>query len=107
MHDSNDNVDGYLSVIGSNYFYPLSLIFEKLDEYKISRNNEVQVSADENGYSAVAIVISILMLESYLSKTMSTLLELKKLDEFDGPAYDLFKCYFNNSEIYKKFASYL
>lgn len=59
--------DEYISVIGESYLDPIVKLFEELPEK--SSYNSVQTSPHENGYSVSIIVLSAVMLESFLSRT--------------------------------------
>ena len=74
--------DGYLSVIGTNFFPPLSIIYEKITELESHNGNEVQIPVYENGYSVAGIVLSVLFLESYVSRINSILLSRNQIEKF-------------------------
>lgn len=59
---------GHVSVIGTNFLYPICRLLEALQALN-SQPNEVQASPLDNGYSASIIVLSVLMLESAINRT--------------------------------------
>lgn len=61
--------EGYLPVIGSNYLAPITAQLEKIAELQPRDPNEVQASPLENGYSVALVVLSALMLESFIART--------------------------------------
>jgi len=61
--------DGYLSVIGTSYIHPITTLMETLKALDPQGPNEVQASSNENGYSAAATVLSVLLCESALTRT--------------------------------------
>ncbi len=65
--DSNQS-QGYISVIGPNYLYPICRLLEVMQTLD-SKPNEVQTSQLDNGYSASIIVLSVLLLESMINRT--------------------------------------
>jgi hypothetical protein len=65
---SNDT-EGYLSIIGMSYLHPITSLLEILEDSNPRGPNEVQASPYENGYSAAIIVLTVLLLESVLSRT--------------------------------------
>lgn len=64
-----NNSKGYVSVIGVSYLFPITALLEELDALKTKNPNEVQASTFENGYSAAIIVLTVLLLESAISRT--------------------------------------
>jgi hypothetical protein len=63
------DVEGYLSIIGMSYLHPVTSLLEILEDSSPRGPNEVQASSYENGYSAAIIVLTVLLLESVLSRT--------------------------------------
>ena len=61
--------EGYISIIGMSYLHPITSLIEVLEASNPQGPNEVQASPYENGYSIAIIVLSVLMLESILSRT--------------------------------------
>ncbi|WP_308638972.1 hypothetical protein [Paenibacillus silvisoli] len=56
----------YITVLGDSYLDPIVTLFEQL-KYK-STSNEVQTSPHENGYSTSIILLTVIMVESYLAR---------------------------------------
>jgi len=61
--------EGYVSVLSTAYFFPITALLEKLTPLKLNEPNEVQTSNIDNGYSVSIIVLSVLLLESAIGKT--------------------------------------
>jgi hypothetical protein len=59
---------GYLSIIASNLVFPIVSLYESLDTLVKSEPNEVQASPLENGYSLGIITLTVLMVESAISR---------------------------------------
>ncbi len=77
--------DGYLSIIGDRFLFPIATVFEKLSEIKTYHENEVQTSATENGYSTAAIVLSAIMVESYIIRAVIIMIDRSKLSPESKP----------------------
>jgi hypothetical protein len=58
--------DEYITIIGESYLDPIVKLFEQLKDK--STFNEVQTSPYENGYSTSIIVLTAMMLESFLAR---------------------------------------
>ena len=62
--------EDYVSIIGTNYLFPLCTILERLHELQVRGPNEVQASPAENGYAAAAVVLTVFLLESMINRTL-------------------------------------
>jgi hypothetical protein len=60
--------DQIVSIVGSSYFGPISLLLEELDKQKPSNSNEIQSGYYENGYSSSICILSVICLESYVMR---------------------------------------
>lgn len=60
--------EDYISVIASNFLFPITSILETLEEDKYKGPNEVQCSPRENGYSIGIIILAVLMVESAIGR---------------------------------------
>jgi hypothetical protein len=93
--------DEYLSIIGSNWLHPTVKLLEGLNEFEIKKKNSVQTSPLENGYSVAIIILTVLMLESYLNR-----LKIAKIDEGKDLSNinirQIFRSFFKNEEIANK-----
>lgn len=61
--------EGYVSIVASNFVFPIISLFESLDSLDRHPPNEVQASPLENGYSLAIITLTVLMVESAVSRT--------------------------------------
>jgi hypothetical protein len=61
--------EGYISIVASNFAFPIVSLFESLDSAGAHAPNEVQASPLENGYSLAIITLTVLMVESAVSRT--------------------------------------
>src|SRR4030066_1748971 len=61
--------EGYISVIGTSYLHPITTLLDALDSHNPKGPNDVQSSTFENGYSASIIVLTVLLIESAISRT--------------------------------------
>jgi len=78
MNQENEDAQEYVSIIGMNYTLPISSLVEKiLDEERLPPIDTATVY--DNGYSVGIIVLTILMLESFVRRA-SLVLE----DEYDN-----------------------
>lgn len=60
---------GYVSVLSTNYFLPITTLLEKLEVLELHPPNEVKASDPDNGYSVSLIVLSVLLIESAIGRT--------------------------------------
>lgn len=65
--------DGYVSIIGTSYLLPIAKLLESLEALKSRGPNEVQASSLENGYSAAIAILTVLLLESAISRAQYVL----------------------------------
>jgi len=61
--------EGYISIVASNFVFPIVSLFESLNSVGAYAPNEVQASPLENGYSLAIITLTVLMVESAVSRT--------------------------------------
>jgi hypothetical protein len=61
--------EGYVSIIASNYLFPITSLIESLDNISHTEPNEVQASPLNNGYSMALVLLTALMIESAISRT--------------------------------------
>lgn len=61
--------EGYVSIVASNFVFPIVSLIESLDTVGKHPPNEVQASPLENGYSLAIITLTVLMVESAVSRT--------------------------------------
>src|SRR5689334_13699957 len=61
--------EGYVSIVASNFVFPIASLIESLDSAGAQTPNEVQASPLENGYSLAIITLTVLMVESAVSRT--------------------------------------
>ncbi|MEK6753669.1 MAG: hypothetical protein AABZ00_15545 [Chloroflexota bacterium] len=61
--------EGYISIVASNFVFPIVSLFESLNTVGSHPPNEVQASPLENGYSLAIITLTVLMVESAVSRT--------------------------------------
>jgi hypothetical protein len=64
-----NNPEGYVSVIGTSYLFPIADLLGELNSLNTKGPNEVQASPRENGYSTAIIILTVLLLESAISRT--------------------------------------
>lgn len=68
---------GYLSLIGQSLLEPIAALWERLEDRSKGLANEVQTSPPENGYSAAAVILIAVFMESALVRTGYILAERK------------------------------
>lgn len=61
--------EGYVSIVASNFVFPIVSLIESLDTVGKHHPNEVQASPLENGYSLAIVTLTVLMVESAVSRT--------------------------------------
>ena len=61
--------EGYISIVASNFVFPIVSLIEALDSVGKHAPNEVQASPLENGYSLAITTLTVLMVESAISRT--------------------------------------
>lgn len=61
--------EGYVSIVASNFIFPVVSLIEALDGVGKHAPNEVQASPLENGYSLAITTLTVLMVESAISRT--------------------------------------
>ena len=60
--------DNLVSIIGSSYFQPIADLMTRLSGLPTLGENDVQVSSNENGYSASIVLLLVSMFESYVMR---------------------------------------
>jgi len=65
----NENSSGYVSIIGEALLDPIISLIEKAQEGRLAGANEVQTSVYENGYSCSIILLTVVLLESFITRT--------------------------------------
>ena len=86
-----------ISCIGLGYIKPILDLYKGLISYDYSRNSKIKVSPLENGYSVSIIVLSVLIVESYLNR-------IKYLEKNKSKNLKFFENKFGkeNPHLYKK-----
>lgn len=80
--------DSLVTIIGSSYFEPISVLLEKLAVYDRNSENEVQAGYYVNGYASSICLLAVVCLESYvmrvryINKASQT-----QIDKVSVPAY--------------------
>lgn len=92
---------GYVSIIGSNFLYPIVRLFEELEKMGPKPPNEVQAGPYENGYSVAIIGLSIFMVESYINRARF-IIDSKIPIPGKHNALTFFKKQFDQNELYEK-----
>ena len=59
----------YVSIIGTSLLQPIVNLFEDMDSLNLNEPNEVQASSLENGYSAAITALTVVIIESFISRT--------------------------------------
>ena len=60
--------DSLLTIIGSSYFEPISVLLEKLEKHDKGKSNEVQAGYYVNGFAASICILAVVCLESYVMR---------------------------------------
>lgn len=63
-----EGTEDYVSVIGTSYLYPIASLLDALYKFQPKGPNEVQASSPENGYSVAIIILTVLMIESFVNR---------------------------------------
>jgi hypothetical protein len=65
---NTEYTSGYLSIIGVNFLHPIGVLLDELFSLEPRDPNEVQSSPLENGYSISLIMLTVLMVESFIRR---------------------------------------
>jgi hypothetical protein len=57
-----------VTIVGSSYFEPISILLEELEKHDKGQSNEVQSGHYVNGFSSSICILSVICLESYVMK---------------------------------------
>jgi hypothetical protein len=60
--------DSLVTIVGSSYFEPISVLLEKLEKHDKGTPNEVQAGYYVNGYAASICILAVVCLESYVMR---------------------------------------
>ncbi|WHZ27321.1 MAG: hypothetical protein OJF51_002118 [Nitrospira sp.] len=60
--------DSLVTIIGSSYFEPISLLLERLDKYDSGNSNEVQAGYKINGFASAICILAVVCLEAYVMR---------------------------------------
>ena len=60
--------DKIVTIVGSSYFEPISLLLEELEKHNPSNSNEIQSGYYVNGFSSSICILSVICLESYVMR---------------------------------------
>ena len=60
--------DSLVTIVGSSYFEPISILLEKLEKHDNGSSNEVQSGYYEKEYAASICILAVVCLESYIMR---------------------------------------
>ncbi len=60
--------DSLVTIVGSSYFEPISLLLERLEKYDKRISNEVQAGYYVNGFASAICILAVVCLESYVMR---------------------------------------
>lgn len=60
--------DSMVTIVGSSYFQPISVLLEKLEKHDKGTSNEVQAGYYVNGFAASICLLAVVCLESYVMR---------------------------------------
>jgi hypothetical protein len=60
--------DELITIVGSSYFDPISVLLDELEKYDEGQSNEVQSGNYVNGFSSSICILSVVCLESYVMR---------------------------------------
>jgi len=60
--------DSLVTIVGSSYFEPISVLLEKLNKYDKGSSNEVQAGYFVNGFASSICLLAVVCLESYVMR---------------------------------------
>jgi len=60
--------DSLVTIVGSSYFEPISVLLEKLNKYDKGSSNEVQAGYIVNGFASSICLLAVVCLESYVMR---------------------------------------
>lgn len=60
--------DSLVTIVGSSYFEPISVLLEKLEKYDKGSSNEVHAGYYVNGFASAICILAVVCLESYVMR---------------------------------------
>lgn len=60
--------DSLVTIVGSSYFEPISVLLEKLEKYDKGNSNQVQSGYYVNGFASAICILAVVCLESYVMR---------------------------------------
>lgn len=80
--------DSLVTIIGSSYFEPISVLLEKLNKYDKGSSNEVQAGYFVNGFASSICLLAVVCLESYVMRVRYiNKASQKEVDKVSVPVY--------------------
>lgn len=80
--------DDLVTIVGSSYFEPISVLLEELEKHDKAQSNEVQSGYYVNGFSSSICILSVVCLESYVMRVKYINKATQKdIDKTSVPAY--------------------
>lgn len=80
--------DELVTIVGSSYLEPISVLFEKLSIHDKGNNNEVQAGFFVNGFASSICILSVILLESYVMRVRYiNKASQKEIDKISVPKY--------------------
>ena len=77
-----------VTIVGSSYFEPISVLLEEIEKYDKGNNNEVQAGYFVNGFASSICLISVVCLESYVMRVRYINKATQpEIDKMSVPAY--------------------
>lgn len=80
--------DSLVTIVGSSYFEPISVLLERLEKYDSGNSNEIQAGYYVNGFASGICILAVVCLESYVMRVryMNKATQ-KEIDEVSVPVY--------------------
>jgi hypothetical protein len=88
--------DSMVTIVGSSYFEPISVLLEKLKKYDTGKSGEVQSGYYVNGYACSICLLAVVCLESYvmrvrfINKATQTQIDKTSIPEYLAKLYPAF-----------------
>lgn len=80
--------DSLVTIVGSSYFEPISVLLERLEEYDKGSSNEVQAGHYVNGFASAICILAVVCLESYVMRVRYiNKATQKEINEVSVPVY--------------------
>jgi hypothetical protein len=96
--------DNLVTIVGSSYFQPISVLFERLKKYDKISSNEVKTGYYVNGFASSICILAVVCLESYVMRVryMNKATQ-KEIDRTSVPAYlmNLYQDFPFKNELYE------